>query len=265
MKIGGVMEIRAMAAAIVVAAALTVSGCGMATAQVQSGPQPPGGPSPQPPGPRMGAGTISVTGVGRASVRPDVGIAMLGAEMRAPLLADATADVSRRMTEVLGRVKALGVADRDITTVTYVVEPVFSPRRTEDDQARVIGYRVANIVQVKIRDIAAVGRVLDAAVAGGANAIRSVQFSVDDPSRAEEEARAQAVKNAATRARQLAVAAGVRLGELLQINEGAPGPRPVFERFGRATLAAAPMAPGPVETGEQEIVVTVDAHYRIER
>lgn len=253
-------EIRVVIAAVV---ALATAACGTAMAQVPAGPQPAPGPPAR--GPRMAEGTISVTGVGRAAVRPDVGIATLGAEARAPMLADATADVSRRMTAVLERVKALGVADRDIATVTYSVEPLYAPRRGDEEQPRITGYRVANVAQVKIRDLGAVGRILDAAVAAGANSIRSLQFAVDDPSTGEAEARARAVKNAAARARQLADAAGVRLGDLQQLNEGAPPPRPIFERFGRATLAAAPMAPGPVESGEQEIVVTVDAHYRIDR
>ena len=50
---------------------------------------------------------ISVSAVGRVSVRPDTALVQVGAEARAPVLADATADVDRRMRDVLARVKAL--------------------------------------------------------------------------------------------------------------------------------------------------------------
>jgi uncharacterized protein YggE len=69
------------------------------------------------------------------------------------------------------------------------------------------------------------------------------------------------VTDAHERARQLAAAAGVRLGDLLALTEGAP-PVPVAERFDRAALTA---APGPVEPGELEVVVSVEARYRLVR
>jgi uncharacterized protein YggE len=205
--------------------------------------------------------TIAATGTGRVNVRPDVAVVQVGAEHRAPVLADATAEVARRMTAVLARVKALGVDERDITTVVYAIDPLQAPRRSEEDPARILGYRASNVVQVKVRRLDTVGAVVDGAVAAGANVLRGLSFTLDDAAAAEAQARAQAVRNAATKARQLADAAGVPLGELLSLTEGT-GPRPVVERFARSTAAMA-VAPGPVESGQLEVLVTVEAHYRI--
>jgi uncharacterized protein YggE len=277
-------------AGLLVAIALMV-GCGADVTFAQGppgAPPPPPGPSQLPPGvpppppgapPRFGAPpppgggllpSIAVLGTGKASARPDTALALVGAEVRAASMTDATAEAARRMTAVLDRVKALGVAARDITTVTYSVDPVYAPqvRNDPDLPPRIVGYRVANIVQLKVRDLDAVGRILDAALAAGANSLRSLAFTVDDPARVQAEARARAVADAAARARQLADAAGVKLGELLLMSEG-PSLRPVIERQGRLLAhdvrATAAMAPGPVETGEQEMTVTVEAHYRIAR
>jgi uncharacterized protein len=204
---------------------------------------------------------ISVRGTGRVAVKPDTAVVRVGAEMRAPTLAEATADVARRAAAVIERVKALGVAERDITTVTYSIEPVTAPRRTDEDPTRIVAYRVVNVVQVKIRDLAAAGRILDGALAAGANTLSGLQFTVDDPSRPEAEARALAVKAAASTAQQLAAAAAVGLGELMSLTEDAPG-RPVA-RMAAQSMAAAPLSMGPVESGQIEIVVNVEAHYRI--
>jgi uncharacterized protein YggE len=201
---------------------------------------------------------ITVRGTGRVAVKPDTALVRIGAEMRAPALADAAADVARRAAAVVERVKALGVAERDITTVVYSIEPVTAPRRTEDDPTRIVAYRVVNTVQVKIRDLTAVGRILDGALGAGANTISGLQFTVDDPSRVEAEARARAVKEAASTAQQLAAAAGVRLGELVSLNEEAS--RPVMPRM---AMAAAPLSAGPVESGQVEVAVSVEAQYRI--
>jgi len=241
--------------AIVAVALLGAVGCGTGAALADTHAAGPGARTP----------TISVQGTGRFSVRPDTAIALIGVETRSPKLADATGEVARRMTAVLASVKALGVADRDLTTVTYSVDPLVAPQPRPDDQPpRITGYRVTNVVQLKVRKIDDLGRVLDAALAAGANSLRSLFFTVDDPSKAEGEARARAVRDAATRARQLADTAGVKLGELVLLSEGVPPPRPVLREFARASMADVG-APGPVQTGEQEISVTVEAHYKISR
>jgi uncharacterized protein YggE len=241
---------------LVIAALAAALASGCATA--------PSGPvTAPPPGPRA-PHTITVSGTGKVSVKPDVALVQLGAEGRAATLAEATADVARRMTAVLSAVKALGVQDRDVTTVAYSVDPVMPVRRGEEEPVRIAGYRVLNVVQLRVRDLASAGRVLDAAVAAGANTMRGLQFTLDDPAKAQAEARARAVADAAAKAQQLAAAGGVRLGELLALSECAF--RPVFERTltaPRATVAAT--APGPIETGELETTVTVEATYLIAR
>lgn len=207
---------------------------------------------------------ISVRGVGRVAVKPDVALVRVGAEQRAPALADATADVARRMTAVLAQVKTLGVEDRDITTVAYTIDPIPAPRRTEEDPVRIVAYRATNVVQLRVRNLDAVGRLIDAAVRAGANTVGSLHFTVDDPARPESEARRLAVRAAVARARELADAAGVKLGDLAQLSEsGGPIPRPHLERGVGLAMSAAAMGPGPVESGQLEIVVAVEAQYRI--
>ena len=140
---------------------------------------------------------ISVRATGRASVKPDTVFVNVGVEARDPTLAAATADVGRRMTAVLARVKALGVAEADIATVGYAVDPIPAQRRNEEEPIRIVGYRVSNVVRVRIRDVAAAGRIVDGAVAEGANTVSALQFTINDSAPAEREARAQAVALAA--------------------------------------------------------------------
>src|SRR5262245_43547881 len=205
---------------------------------------------------------ITVMGTGRVNVVPDTALVYLGVEVRAPSLGDATADAARRMQAVLERVKALGLADQDISTVTYTVEPVTPQRRTEEESVRITGYRVVNVVQLRIRELSAVGRIVEAAMAAGATTIRGVRFTVADPAKPEAEARALAVKDAHVSAAQLVEAAGLRLGELVSLNDGPPPLRPVGDRYG---VASQVMSPGPIEPGQLEVTVSVNAHYRLTR
>jgi uncharacterized protein len=208
--------------------------------------------SPPPAGDRG----IAVTGAGRVALPPDTATVEVGVEARAPQLADATAEVDRAMRAVLARVKAAGVRDADVRTTVYAIDPVAEARKPGDAGVRIVGYRVSNVVQARTHDVVGVGRIVDAAVAAGANVVRNVHFTIDDPARAEAEARALAMQDAAAKARQVAAAAGVRLGRLVSVTESSPV-RPVA----RVSVA---MAPGPVEPGQLEVTVSLEARYAIE-
>jgi uncharacterized protein YggE len=205
------------------------------------------------------ANAIVVTGTGRIAVSPDTALLTLGVEAQAATLADATTDAARRMTAVVARVKAFGVADADIATVAYSVDPRMAPgdpvRR--DEPPRIVGYRVTNVARVTIRKLADAGPVLDAAVAAGANAVRGIQFTLADSAKAATDARASAVGDAMVKARQFAAAAGVTLGEVLAIRESSvtpPTPLP------RGTFR---MEATPIEPGQLEVVVTVELRQAI--
>jgi uncharacterized protein len=208
-------------------------------------------------------GVIAVAGRGEVAAKPDTAIVRLGAEARRPTLAEATEDVSQRMTAVLERLRALGVRPEDITTTRYSVEPQMArrPGTPEGDEAlRIVAYRASNLFQLKVRDLAAAGRLVNAAVAAGANVVQGVVFALEDRQAAESAARERAVTSAQATATQLAKAAGVRLGPLVSLTEGV-APRPVP---GRELMAAQATGPGPIEAGELTIVVTVEARYRVE-
>lgn len=199
---------------------------------------------------------IVTTGTGRVRARPDIAAVALGVEVRTASLADATAQVDRTMRDVLASMKNVGVADADVQTISYSIDPIAEAQERGATGARVVGYRVTNLVQLKTRDVSAVGRIVDTAVGAGANVVRDVHFRLDEPDAAAAQARALAVQDAHERARQVAAAAGVRLGRLLSTSESTP-PRPVA----RMSIAT---GPGPLEPGELDLIVTVQVRYAID-
>lgn len=202
---------------------------------------------------------VTVNGQGSVNITPDTALVQIGVEARAPQLNDALADATQRMTQVLESVRALGIDSKDISTSRIAIEPLAAPRRNEGDPVRIDGYRVGNTAQVRIRDVRSVGRVLDAVTRAGANTIGSLAFTVNDRTAVEAQARALAVRDAAAKAQQLADAAGVRLGPLLTLSEQGIGrPMPVAR-------GVAAMASMPVEPGEVEVTVVVEARYRLAR
>lgn len=203
---------------------------------------------------------IGVTGTGDVFASPDTAVASVGVEITGTTLAQATADTSARMTAVLAKIKSMGVDPKDIATVSYSVNPITSNPK-EGEIPSITGYQVTNIVQVKIRNLDNVGKILDAAIAAGANSLNSLYFSIDDPSSIQASARKSAVADAMTKAKTLADAAGVKLGPIISLTENVSGPRPLFSRA--AVPAALGVAPGPIESGQTQVSVSVEMHFQI--
>jgi uncharacterized protein YggE len=128
------------------------------------------------------------------------------------------------------------------------------------------GFRVSNDVEVMMRQLDTLGRVLDDAIAAGANDVRRIALSLADPAAAAKQARTQAVEDARAKADELATAAGVTIGRVLAISEThAPSPAPVEFDTGIADAAtgAASRAEVPISAGTNEVAVEVTVTYEL--
>src|SRR5262249_6284309 len=152
--------------------------------------------------------------------------------------------------------KALLAKDDRLTSTRYVLEPRYdTSKRAEGNELRIIGYVARNEVEVETRQIANVGKLLDAAVAAGANRISSLEFTLSDRSQQLREALTKAGAEARAQAESIAAALGVKLKNVVSANTGAmPIVQPRrFEGFAAQAMEA--RAPTPIEPG----AVTVSA------
>lgn len=205
--------------------------------------------------------SISVPGIGRVSVQPDIATLRLGVLVVRPTAAAARESAAETMTAVLEALSAKGVVKKDQRTALLSLSPVtdYSP----ETGPRVTGYQAANSVAVTVRDLAQAGALIDAALAAGATSMDGLEFSVDDPSAADEQARELAMADARRRAQTIAAASGVKLGAVTNVVEGESG-GPVPYPALRAVAFKTEAADTPVEAGSQEIAVSVTAAYAIE-
>jgi uncharacterized protein YggE len=116
-------------------------------------------------------------------------------------------------------------------------------------------------VIVKLNNTKDAGKVLDAAVFAGSNSIQGVSFDLRNPQPEKDKALALAIKDAANKAKVAAMAAGVKLGKVLEISEGygfvgtaAPAPRGIMYADSAIT---------PIQPGEIEVKTTVTMTYAI--
>lgn len=205
--------------------------------------------------------TLSVSGTGSVSVKPDVADVTVGVTIQRDTAGDAAADAANAMDAVVTAIKGLGIAEEDIQTTSLSLSPVYDYDRTP---YRLVGYTANNMVTVTVRDITQTGAVIDAATGAGATDVNSITFRVADQAAAETQAREQAVKMARAKADTIAAAAGTQITGIISISEtSAPVPYPVFYGESVAGAARDAAAPTPVLTGTVDVEVSVSIVYQI--
>lgn len=208
--------------------------------------------------------SVNVSGEGRVSAKPDMAIVSAGVSARSSTVAEAMNLANQAIDKVRGSLQNNGIEERDIQTSSISISPQYSNRTAADSQPQIVGYQASQQLQIKVRNINNVGKVIDdaAAAAGDQFTLGGLQFTFADPTALQSQAREQAVAKARAKAEELARLGGLTLGAPIAMNEGAQPPTPLFTARG-ADMATASIAPAPtgVSTGELEVVVMVQVHY----
>ncbi len=216
--------------------------------------------------------TITVEGTGKAATIPDIATIDFSVTETAATVADAQAAATKKTNDALAAVAKLGIDDKDVKTVSYNVYPQYEtiapcysgicPNRSP----KITGYQVSETVEVKVRDTAKAGDVLQALGTLEVQNISGPSFMVDDDKDQKSEARAEAIKNARAKADMLAKELGVHLGKVVSFNENTGGYPIYYEgAYGKGGVAMdAQAAPAPsLPTGQTETSVTVMVTYEI--
>jgi uncharacterized protein YggE len=125
-------------------------------------------------------------------------------------------------------------------------------------------YMVDNTIYVTVRDLGNLGDLLDAAVQAGANNVNSITFDVSDKTQAMSEARKAAAENAKQQAQELADAAGVKLGDIINVSYYDSSPVPYdYGKGGGGARADVAMVSVPVSPGQFQITVNVTLTYEL--
>lgn len=227
---------------------------------------------------------LSLTAEGRSRRVPDLAVFSAGVVTQGRTAAEALAENSRRMDAVIAALKRARIAERDIQTSAISLQPRYSdPDReaqlrarelrqpyvppAQPEPPRIIGYEARNNVQVRVRQLGDMGRIIDTLIESGANQVDGPSFMLDEPKAALNEARTEAVTDGRERANLYARAAGMRVVRLLSITEGG-GYYPVQEMFVRGSVASAaapPPPPTPVAPGELTLGVNVSMQFELAR
>lgn len=207
----------------------------------------------QEPDPQRG---LTVIGTGEVRTRPDLAVVRLGVVSQAATARAALDANNEAMAALLAVLERRSIAERDVQTSQFVVQPRYHHDPEGREPPRIDGYEVSNQLAVTVRDLDRLGEVLDEAVSIGSNNILGVEFGLANPEPRRDEARRLAIADARRKAEIYADAAGLALGPVRSISEEVrPGPPQPAYRMETAEASV------PIAEGEQAITIEVTVNW----
>ncbi|MGH7132572.1 MAG: SIMPL domain-containing protein [Phycisphaerales bacterium] len=195
---------------VAVAGALVISGLAFSAPFVPSQPAMTGAALPET--------TVSSDGTARVFRAPDFVDVVVGVVVQDKTAASAQAAANKTMEQVVAETTALTLAGAELQTGTVELEPRYSRFHNEqgEEQLRtIIGYQASMTLRVRTTNLKACAKIIDTALAAGANQVLGVSFQLREALEAREEALRLASRAAKRKAEVLADGLGVKLGRLV--------------------------------------------------
>lgn len=195
-----------------------------------------------PPPPRM----ITVSGEASEDVAPDRAILSLSLITKNKDLTAAKRANDEMVERLVGITQNFKIAKEKVATSNVNISPEYS---YENNKQNFIGYIVSRSLRITIDNLPIHERVLSAIVDAKIDQVNGIEFTLANQEAHAKAVRVKAVENARERAQALATAAGVKLGQVLNIaTVTAPMPIP-YGRMAMASMEAksdsvAPSLPG---------------------
>lgn len=211
--------------------------------------------------------TISVAAEGKVKAVPDLATVDLGVITNASTAAEAQEQSTRKLNAIIEFVKKQGVPGEDITTSQFNIYP---QQDFQGGRTVITAYSANQNIIIKVRGVDEstdkLSKVLGGVTAAGANQINGVSLSFDNPDDLRGQAREQAIATAKQKAKELANAAGLRLGRVVNVIEdsgyGIP-PMPYAGGFGGRAMDAAAEAMPDFQAGNQDVVVNMTVVFEV--
>jgi uncharacterized protein len=206
--------------------------------------------------------TITVSGQGEIQAEPDRALLSLGIESHKPKMEDARAEVTKVVDAVLKLTRELKIDEKYVRTTRINVQPEYN----WDNNARernLIGYYVSRQVEVDLRDLDKLGKLLERSFDVGVNQVGEPRLDSSKRRDLEREALAKAVADARLTAEAVAKAANARLGSPRTISATSGFAPPPMPMRGKAVsmMAEAGDASQSYQSGQMEFNGTVQVEY----
>jgi uncharacterized protein YggE len=202
--------------------------------------------------------TVAVYGQGKVSILPDQATITFGYQNENADPKAAQDDNRAKMERIVSAVKAQGIDDAGIQTVSYRVNQNYDSKR----------FVVCNMMQVKTGDISMTSKIMKAAYDAGANEFWDVQFDIVKRQQAYTDALHLAIVRAREKADKLAADGGRKVTGVVTIEEGTVSnsywySSPYTNYVPAQSSSSGGYTDGGISSGEMEISAIVNVTYRL--
>ena len=205
--------------------------------------------------------TLSVTGSSSQLVIPDTASINIGVITKAMTARDASDKNAQAMNAVINVLKNLSIQEKDIRTSALSIQPEYN---YPTERAPVItGYSASNNVEVTTTMLDKLSDIVDMSVAGGANQVNGISFTVSEEKqkKIQEELLAKAVADADSKAKKLAENLKVKIVSV-KTAATSEGGFPIFAS--PLAQVTAEKAATPILPGESRVTVSIQVTYKID-
>jgi len=159
---------------------------------------------------------FQVQGTGRVTEIPNSVKFSFGVTKSAATVEDAQKQANDAVNTIVHDLQTASTSANDITIINYTVYPTF-----DDGKQTPNGYTATQEIEIKISPIRNINQILDFITGNGANQIGGMVFTFDNETqkKLEKKASKQAIADAEQKAQELAKAAGILLGRIIDIQE----------------------------------------------
>lgn len=207
---------------------------------------------------------LTVSGEGEVEVAPDRADVSFAVEASEKALADAERHVTEATVRLLKLCESLGIAKNAVRSAQLSVQPQYDSG-VVSSRPRIVGYFVSRQVDVDLRELGKLGKLLQGAVDAGANRVTGVAFGSTRKDEHQRAALALAAQDARANADQLASTMGVKLGKLRSLvaaeSGGMPPPMPMYEM--RAKAMASQDAEQSYQAGQIKYQASVTVEFEL--
>jgi len=206
---------------------------------------------------------IQASGEATISAKPDQAIIEIAAVTQGTTGAAAAALNAKQTETVLAELRKVLSGSSQIKTTDYSVRPNYNYPKP-GAPAAISGYTAKNVVEVRLDDLAQVGKAVDTAVQSGVNNIQRLEYRLKDSRPVRTQALREAAAEAKASVEAIAAGLGLRVVRVLSAEERVSDE----EGFVRYKKVPPPPPPQgavttPVEPGAIEFTATVTLRVEI--
>ena len=200
---------------------------------------------------------IVVTGEGVVESEPDIATVQVGVSMQDNTANKVYEATNKIIKDIIDALVKIGIKKEEIKTIGIGLSPQYDYAQGKQ---KFIGYQMYHNLSVQVKKIDKLADVIDNATYAGANTISSISFGFQDPEKLKSQARIKAIDAAGKKAKEIADAANIKLGKILQISEYS------YPYEGRTVETAAMGGGGAViAPGTSSVHASVTIRYEIQQ